>query len=716
MKESQGPFIFRKLLIGVIILVFIYLSSLFAVHYKKYRQLETHLNSAYAAAHKKTGALYQLFSTYSEAENYFRSYSLNFDPSDYQAYKSKLDTIKHTIDSLASLPIENAPLVSGNVAIQARSQLVVEFVKLQKTVDALVFFARDSLSHTAIPHLQTATQNFKITDSALTHNIEDSLTLDFRSDTLVHKKAKLLDRIFNAKDDTLVIGEKYEKLLSNKTHVILRNARQVLLKNQLAYKGTLKQLQESYTLLRRKEQELINANYLLLTNLKKGLDKIIDSERTKLQDTERSSMALHKENAKLFGRNLITALGLMALMIILILIYQYKAGKYEKEIQQEKDYSRLLAGEKSNVLANVCHEVRTPLNALIGVVDILRKKEIEHEIAPAFLDAITQEIALINSTVTDILSLSKMEEGALALHNDFFSPRIMLEELLLLHSHQAMNKGLQLTCISDLSKETEIYNNEFRIKQIVSNLISNAIKYTPEGSVRVVCELIPSPSHDRLIIRVVDTGVGISKDKQQYLFRQYYAGSDRGKPTGFGLGLYISKLFSEQINAEITVHSGEGEGTSFTLSIPVSTFRQTRHISPVRSLADLPQSLRIVLIDDNRMNLMYLEHIFQGFPNVISFDDPTLALQYMDSAEIDLIITDLHMPEVNGWDILDFVRAKETLKGVIVLALTADNLPTPGLQESKENNTFQGTLSKPLVVQELITKIFDLFCERRNSL
>jgi len=142
------------------------------------------------------------------------------------------------------------------------------------------------LSHTAIPHLQTATQNFKITDSALTHNIEDSLTLDFRSDTLVHRKAKLLDRILNAKDDTLVIGEKYEKLLSNKTHVILRNARQVLLKNQLAYKGTLKQLQESYTLLRRKERELINANYLLLTNLKKGLDKIIDSERTKLQDTE----------------------------------------------------------------------------------------------------------------------------------------------------------------------------------------------------------------------------------------------------------------------------------------------------------------------------------------------------------------------------------------------------------------------------------------------
>jgi len=173
-----------------------------------------------------------------------------------------------------------------------------------------------------------------------------------------------------------------------------------------------------------------------------------------------------------------------------------------------------------------------------------------------------------------------------------------------------MNKGLQLTSISDLSKETEIYNNEFRIKQIVSNLISNAIKYTPEGSIRVVCELIPSPSDDRLIIRVVDTGVGISKDKQQYLFRQYYAGSDRGKPTGSGLGLYISKLFSEQINAEITLQSGEGEGTSFTLSIPVSTFRQTRHISPVRSIADFPQSLRIVLIDDNRMNLMYLEHIF----------------------------------------------------------------------------------------------------------
>lgn len=710
LKESQNPFLLRKVLISASLLCFFYLSIIFITQYRKYRQVEEQLNAAYRAGHSKSSTLYRLFSTYGEADNLFRLYTVDFDESIYRAYTAKLDTIKHDVDSLANLPIDNTPLILGTAAIETRKSLAIEFVDLQKSLDALIFFARDSLPEIASLETPALFPQIDLNmDSALSRIAIDTLTLNGKSDTLIQEKGNLFNRIFRAKNDTLVLQGRYEQLLTNQTNTILRNVRRVLLQNYNSQHKNLTRLQQNYAVLRHKERELIQANYSLLRNLKNGFDKIIKVEHGSLEQAELKSMALHEHNAQLFGRHLSTALILMFLLIVFILFYQYNAGKYEKTLQLEREHSRNLAQEKTSILANVSHEVRTPLNSLMGVVDILLKDGRDQHMSPAYLEAIAHEITMINNTITDILSLSKLEGGELPLDNDYFSPRRLLEDLLLLHIHQAQKKGLQLQHQLDIPWDLEIYSSKFRIKQIVSNLIGNAIKFTAEGSIIVSCTFISGRRQEQLIIRVKDTGIGIPMEHQQNIFRQYYTATESNSSSGFGLGLYISKLLAAQMNAEITLSSSPSKGSTFTLHVPVSRSRLTKIDAAKPSLNDLPNSLRIVLIDDNHINLMYLQHVFKGFPNLSSFDDASHALAYLDTADVDIIITDLHMPSTSGWDILHFVRSHQKLKNVIVFALTADTIALESTQNPSKNNDFQAILTKPLVEEEVASKILQSF-------
>src|SRR5690606_29487486 len=165
-------------------------------------------------------------------------------------------------------------------------------------------------------------------------------------------------------------------------------------------------------------------------------------------------------------------------------------------------------------------------------------------------------ISVINSTINDILNLSKLEAGSLEIKSEDFSPYRLIEEIIHLHNYQAKTKGLDYTHENTIDPGINIYSNAFRIKQVVSNLITNAIKYTPKGSVHVRAYL----TKDKLIVNVTDTGIGIDDTKKDQVFRKYYMVDAKNKSTGFGLGLYISKILSEQIGGTINFISKPGTG------------------------------------------------------------------------------------------------------------------------------------------------------------
>lgn len=703
MPKSKKTFLLRKVLIGAIIAIFAYISIVFIYQYIAYQKVKERLDAAYALGLQQSSAFYHLFSVYGEADNLFRQYTIDFNEDTYGEYRDKLDTIKYYIDSLSTLPNTNNLLQQSNADIQKRDLLAGEFASLKKTIDDLVFMAQDSLPLLASSQTQRVTRPRYISaDSAISKILNDTAFNEI--DTVVRKKQNLFNRIFNAKNDTL-LANTTQQFNVQQIDVLQRNVENLIVQNETIYNQSLGNLRRNFTSLRQKERALIQANYFLLNNLKIGVDNIRELERTAVREAEARDLSLYKENTKRLGNQLIISLSVMLLMVLFILYYQSKATTYEKKLEEEKDYAAKVAEEKTSVLANISHEVRSPINSLMGIIDILRKNGSKNTIQPEYLDSAAHEISVINSTVNDILNLGKLEVGALEVKNEYFSPYRLLSDIINLHTYQAKKKNLSLTQQIDIDPKLEIYSSSFRIRQIVSNLISNAIKYTPKGEVNVKAYTRKVNNQDTFFVEVKDTGLGIAPEHQSQIFRQYYMTDNKSKTKGFGLGLYISKLLSEQLQGDITLNSAVGKGSTFTLSVPIKQKHLENNPSKAYTLVDLPKDTQLVLIDDNRINILYLKHYFKDFPNVYTFEKAQDALTFIQQNPVDAVITDISMPEIDGWDVLREIRDNNEKQDTKVFAFTADTMHLEGEVRKNQTYTFDCILNKPLDEHQLVACI-----------
>lgn len=704
MSKSKKTFLLRKVLIGAIIAIFAYISIVFIYQYIAYQKVKERLDAAYSLGLKQSSTLYQLFSVYGEADNLFRQYTLDFDQETYTVYRAKLDTIKLYLDTLSNTPTGNSSLQHSGADIQKRDLLAGEFAELKKVVNDLVFMAQDSLS--------VLTQNQKVmppkhvsTDVVMRKILGDTALNKVEVDTAVRKKRSLFNRVFNAKNDTLLNSATTQQFNTQQIDVLQRNVENLIVQNQTTYNRGMRTLQRNFAIMRQKERNLIQANYLLLNNLRTGVETIQELERASLREAESRDLKLYQENIGQLRRQLTISLSVMLLMVLFILYYQSKATTYEKKLEEEKDYAAKVAEEKTSVLANISHEVRSPINSLMGIIDILRKNDSKDTIQPEYLDSAAHEISVINSTVNDILNLSKLEVGALEVKNEYFFPYLLLLDIIKLHTYQAQKKGLSLTQQIDIEPKLEIYSSSFRIRQIVSNLISNAIKYTPKGTLSITAYTRKVGRQDTLFVDVKDTGLGIAPEHQSQIFRQYYMTDNKSKTKGFGLGLYISKLLSEQLHGDITLNSAVGKGSTFTLTVPIKQKRMENITPQVYTLADLPKDIQLVLIDDNRINILYLKHYFKDFPNVYTFDKAQDALTFIQKNPVDAVITDIFMPEIDGWAVLQQIRLNKEKQDIKVFAFTADTMHLEDDMKKNSAYTFDGVLGKPLDENQLVASI-----------
>lgn len=708
MSKSKKTSLLRKVLIGAIIAIFAYISIVFIYQYTTYQKVKERLDAAYTFGFHESSALYRLFPLYSEADNLFRQYTVDFNADTYAAYKEKLDTIKLYIDTLSTLPGNSDSLQRDQVDIEQRDLVAGQFASLKKTVNDLVYMAADSLP--AIAQTPKIAKSPSVSADSVVHKIlNDPALREVEKDTVVRKKQGFLKRVFNSKDDTIIANTSVQEFNVNQIDILQKNVENLIVQNEITQNQNLSKLRQNFDQLRKKERDLIQANYLLLSNLKDGVESIQELEQMAVREAAARDMELHRKNANQFGNQLIITLLVMLLLILFILYYQSMASTYERKLEEEKNYAAKVAEEKTSVLANISHEVRSPINSLLGVVDILRKTDGKGTIQPEYLDSAAHEISVINSTVNDILNLSKLEVGALAVKNEYFSPYRLVLDIINLHTYQARKKGLSLTQQIDIDPKLEIYSSTFRIKQIVSNLISNAIKYTSNGSVNVKAYTKKVGSQDTLFVEVNDTGRGIAPEHQSQIFRQYYMTDDKSKAKGFGLGLYISKLLSEQLHGDITLDSTAGKGSTFTLSVPIKEKRQEKNTPQAYTLTDLPKDIRLVLIDDNRINILYLKHYFKDFPNVYTFEKAQDAWTFIQENPVDAVITDISMPDMDGWEVLRKIREHKGKQQTKVFAFTADTMHLE--EETKKNQayTFDCILSKPLDEHQLVTCILSRF-------
>ncbi|WP_206367025.1 hybrid sensor histidine kinase/response regulator [Sphingobacterium sp. SGG-5] len=682
--------------------------GVFLYQYFQYKRIEDRLSAAYSTTYSGSQRAYNLFSTFSEAENLFRMYTVDFNKESFDAYKEKLNTIKGIVDSIASLPIENNPLVKGGLDLESYQTFALEFAVLKKDIDHLVTFASDSLQMLAGSEPPPSrTYSIQDADSLIRQIMQDTTDKDLVRDTIIKEKQGLIRRIFNTKNDTLVSDHSYEILNTQQRDIVHRNIEQFILANERSYGRNLRHLRQKFLKMQSKERELVLANYTLLNNLKTGLDRLKQLETDKIRKIEERDFAIYRANFAQFGWQLVTALIIMLLMVVFIVYYHIKVASFEKKLFLEKEYAAKIAEEKTSVLANISHEIRTPLNSLKGLITLLKKSDKENTIDKEMIQTVDNDISVINTTINDILNLSKLEAGSLEIKQDYFSPYQVIEDTINLHQYQAKTKGLKYSYENKVQQDIEIYCNAFRIKQVISNLITNAIKYTPKGSVHIRAYFSTANNKEKLIVDITDTGIGISDSKKDQVFRKYYRvdGQNKSKTTGFGLGLYISKILSEQIGGIISFTSKPGIGSTFTFELPVTEKIVRDKIEPdAATIADLPENLNIVIIDDSRISIFFVQQMFKNRKEGNHFfQSSAQAWEFIQSHTVDVIITDLIMPGIDGWEILSRIKSDAALSSIKVFACTAE----PMLLEDERNKTyaFDGRIAKPINESELVSTV-----------
>jgi len=693
-KNNRKIFIFRTILIAFLILSLVYIGSIFTYQYIEYQKTEARLNKAYGSKNQLTSLFYELFASYNAAGNAFRSYTVDFSAENLANYTKNLDSLRFYIDSLSTLSSKKGISFSTNTPLEQNIHLSDEFARVKKTVDNMIFLAKDSLSLlTKTSRTLRPTTNRIDADSVVSRILRDTALTVRKKDTIVRKKEKLFSRIFKAKNDTLVADKLEQQFNVNQIKAIHSQIQTLIEQNESFYKQDFSKIRRSFVELQDKERQLLQSNYALFSTISTALLKIKTQEDESLRAAEIQDFTLYKENSAIFGKQVIASIILMIIMVTLILSYHYNTIIYERKITAARDYALRTAKEKTSILANVSHDVRTPVNSLVSVIDLLKNNTSNNRVNPALLDSITQDIHVINDTVEDILNLGKLESGMLEIKEEYFSPANLLANLIKMQQSQADKKGLKLVSNITIEQDTLIKSGAYRLRQIVSNLLSNAIKYTDKGQVEIKAFINPE-GKKTLQIEVIDTGKGISTKDQEHIFEQYYMTDLRSK-NSFGLGLHISKLMAEQLNGTLSVRSKQGRGSTFTLVVPIAD--EKKSLKQVVSQDNLPLDSRIVVIDDNAINNLFVKQALQQFKDVQIFQDSLRAMEYLQNNTSDIVITDLKMNGPSGWDILNFVKGNNTIHGPNskVIALTSDESQVSVQSPQGQTHQFDGVMVKP---------------------
>ena len=391
-----------------------------------------------------------------------------------------------------------------------------------------------------------------------------------------------------------------------------------------------------------------------------------------------------------------------------------------KKLAEAKSEAEQANSAKSEFLANMSHEIRTPMNAVLGYTELLSSTVVE-QTQKDYINSIKSSAKSLLTLINGILDLSKIEAGKFELEYDFVDTYSFFSEFERIFSLKVSEKGLKF--ILDITSGTPagIYIDETRLRQVVFNLVGNATKFTQNGQItlKVFTENPRSVKYKKgkteevidLIIQVKDTGIGISKKIQQFVFEPFVQGRNNKYHGGTGLGLAITRRLTVLMGGTISLQSKPGKGSTFTVTLPdvayLRDFSKTSVDLQIDPSEIVFNEAVVLVVDEVENNRSYLRDALKDSNlEIIEAEDGFEAFNLAKKTVPDLIISGIRMPKMDGFRLLDRIKTDKKLKHIPVIAYSASVLKDQ--KERIHKSEFAGLLTKPVNVTELYLELMNI--------
>jgi len=621
----------------------------------------------------------------SEVENTIRLYSLTGNSSFARSYRQLGDSIQKKLKTLSgySDPGSEEILHIDSISLLANRKLLI-----WDRIRALHRSKTDA--HNSFSNLYSKIDTVIIQPDTIRFKPEE--------------KKGFFKRVFGKRDTT-----------TKRPVIIDKSKEKEIIKKEIA--GIEEQITNQTKRLQSSETALFEQNIKLTQALNRHIVSLESSEQKRLETKTREADSMAAQTYR--GMIIFTVAAVFLLIIILVLFFRnlHKNQTYQQVLKQAKAEADSLAKAKEMFVATVSHEMRTPVNAIYGLTDQMLRKTDSKEMT-ADLNVVYKSAEHLIALVNDTLDFSKIESQKLKIEQIDFLPDEILTEVHTLHKDSAQKKGIELIFRNESDKDLVLKGDPIRLKQILINLITNAIKFTNQGHISLTVSSEETSRQNYLLhIVVSDTGIGISEEDLHLIFDEFVQlNTDlTQKQRGAGLGLSIVKKLIHLQDGKIDVYSTVGKGTRFTIQIPYQKGDQNIVRKEIAGQLTIPswfRKLHFLIVDDEEFNLYLIKNILNAWG--VSFTEAFNgheAVELVRENSYDLILMDIRMPVMDGYEAAKLILQHRPLSKIIALTATTKSSDIQKIELAGMHSFLQ----KPFAESDLLNTILKLLPEKKEE-
>ena len=696
----QRPFKFTKLklitgyililLLGAIAIVFIYKQTIAL----------TQKGNDEIVMQQKLFIISNTLTKLYEAENTGIAFSQTGTQKNFDTYMKLIEDIKDNMDTLKNLSIsseQNLRIDTINTLLGKRIENLKDLYYVKK------YYIPEDFYNKTIEKIGT------LKDSAdVIPDLREKIITVIDSNYIIRERKGL----FRTKRDSILkVDTTLHRIVDTLSMVTTNNNTDTLM-NVIrdSWSQYQQQKEEIDAEVSRREAIVIQSGQHITERLKRVLK---DLEKEELENTmirlEQQQITTHHLTRTISWIAIIACV-LVVFFVVLIINDITQSQRYRRELEAAKTYTERLLHNREKLMLTVTHDIKSPLSSIIGYIELLNNTQLE-ERQHYFLKNMKGTAEHILHLANNMLDFSKLESNKMEINTVPYNPGRLLQETADSFLPLAAQKSLELK--SDISNALNgLYlGDSMKVRQIVVNILSNAIKYTREGKVSLSAFISPTKD-DQFIIVIKDSGPGMTEEEQELIFKEFtrLTPQHNNGAEGTGLGLTITLQLVHLLNGELTLESKKGEGSTFTVKFPLikATAQESQPTETPSSLPVMHEGMKAFIVDDDILQLtVTTELLRKAGIQCDTCTHPQEVLSRLEKGNYNIVLSDIQMPEMDGFELVQQIRESpnQQIKNIPVIALSArDDMHEKEYQETG----FSAYLNKPYTPEQLYSRVNDL--------